>query len=54
MQFDLARGVTISKEKVQEAIKALNDKYDNTKPLTFGDSHKTENPDNVNSGNKSL
>lgn len=32
MQFDLARGATISKEKVEEAIKALNDKYDNSNP----------------------
>jgi hypothetical protein len=30
MQFDLARGVIISKEKVDQAIKALNDKYENS------------------------
>jgi hypothetical protein len=32
MQFDLARGVNISKEKIDQAFKALNDKYDNSKP----------------------
>ena len=53
MQFDLARGVTVTKEKLEEAIKQLNEKYDsNSKP--FVDNHKSETLDNVNNGNKSL
>lgn len=54
MQYDLARGVKIPKEKQDEVIDQLNSKFDDTKHQHFKSNQRSEQAESNNQGSKSL